>query len=102
MTAAQLAELRGSLKPMWRARFSTTSDRSAGSKDAGPDAGCPAKVVLVAHDGMHALRAPVCYSSFQNLTTTSFGYRSPMPTKIDRVRCCNDFAEVSNFGTVRK
>ena len=38
MTTAQLAELRGSRMAMWRARFSTTSDRSAGSNGAGPDA----------------------------------------------------------------
>ena len=38
VTVAQLTELRGSRTARWRVRFSTTSDRSAGSNGAGPDA----------------------------------------------------------------
>ena len=48
VTAAQLTELCGSLKTRWRARFSTTSDRSAGSNGGGPDAGSGAKHRFVA------------------------------------------------------
>ena len=47
VTAAQLTELRGSLNSRWRARFSTTSDRSAGSS-GGPDAGRSPGASLIA------------------------------------------------------
>ena len=42
------------------------------------------------------------YSSFQKRISTSAGYRSPVPTKIDRISQASSGADVSNFGTVRK
>jgi len=42
------------------------------------------------------------YSTRKNRMTTSFGYRSPIPTKSDFVIHCSSGAEVSNFGCVRK
>src|SRR5262245_16740626 len=42
------------------------------------------------------------YDTLQNHSTTSDGYRSPVPTNSDRVSICSSGAAVSNVGTVRK
>ena len=53
--------------------------------------------------GLCGACAPVGhYSTRKKRMTTSLGYRSPIPTKSDRVIHCSSGADVSNFGWVRK